>query len=441
MFCGSCGTENTAEAKFCKNCGRPLSNGKKGEDVTKTAGKGRKGSSKGILLGLIAVVVLFTTFASFAMFMLFTSEPDNIEREKLELIQYVTFNAEGFDGNVTVTLGIDWDRIVNEYQDKLQFTREAQRASDNISDMKPVDALRSMISLELNTLEGQENGRYSNGNPVWGTWKIDERVDSYFNMEVILEEVRFEVMGRPELQYFSPIDGITISFEGVDTQGVVKITCSDDRLSPDDFCCEPSEGLSNGDIVRIYIPEEKALQIIEKTGYQPIGTLIEKPVMGLIDPSVEAAMIKEMTDDVENELIRLTRGRLNKYLYKTCGVSVYEPVYAGYLLNTLSDNSEDAQIYGKKNIIYIVYAVQFMPLHDEPTPTIYVPYKFENVSVTSDGIKYSYGPQLDGGPSSPDLRGVIAFRSIEEMYTGIKSKLKYNYNYDASDNFRDYCNN
>lgn len=48
MFCGSCGTENTTEAKFCKNCGRPLSKGKTGEDVTKTAGKGRKGLSKGI---------------------------------------------------------------------------------------------------------------------------------------------------------------------------------------------------------------------------------------------------------------------------------------------------------------------------------------------------------------------------------------------------------
>lgn len=441
MFCGSCGTENTADAKFCKNCGRPLSNGKQGEAVTKTEGEGGKGLPKGILLGLIAVVVLFATFVFFAMFMSFTSESDNVEREKLELKQYATFSTEGFDGNVTVILGIDWDRIVSEYQDKLQFTKEAKRASDGISDMKPVDALRSMISLELNTLEGQENGRYSNGNPVLGTWKLDERVDSYFNMEVIGEEVRFEVMGRPELQYFSPIDGTTISFEGVDTQGVVKITCSDDRLSPDDFCCEPSEGLSNGDIVKIYIPEEKALQIIEKTGCQPIGTLIEMPVSGLISASAQTTEITEMTNDVENELINLTKGNLNKYLYKTCGVSAFEPVYAGYLMNTLSDNSENAQIYGKKNIIYIVYAVNFIPLHDEPTPTIYVPYVFENVSVTSDGVKYSYGPQLVGGPSSPELQGVMAFKSIEEMYAEIKSKLEYNYNYDASDNFKDYCNN
>ena len=48
MFCGSCGTENTADAKFCRNCGRPLSNGKQGEAVTKTAGEGGKGLPKGI---------------------------------------------------------------------------------------------------------------------------------------------------------------------------------------------------------------------------------------------------------------------------------------------------------------------------------------------------------------------------------------------------------
>ena len=49
MFCGNCGTENTTEAKFCKNCGRPLSNGKQGEAVTKTEGEGGKGLPKGII--------------------------------------------------------------------------------------------------------------------------------------------------------------------------------------------------------------------------------------------------------------------------------------------------------------------------------------------------------------------------------------------------------
>lgn len=49
MFCGSCGTENTADAKFCRNCGRPLSNGKQGEAVTKTEGEGGKGLPKGII--------------------------------------------------------------------------------------------------------------------------------------------------------------------------------------------------------------------------------------------------------------------------------------------------------------------------------------------------------------------------------------------------------
>lgn len=51
MFCGSCGTENTADAKFCRNCGRPLSNGKQGEAVTKTEGEGGKGLPKGICTG------------------------------------------------------------------------------------------------------------------------------------------------------------------------------------------------------------------------------------------------------------------------------------------------------------------------------------------------------------------------------------------------------
>lgn len=35
MFCNQCGVENPNDSKFCKACGRPLTNGHKSEDVVK----------------------------------------------------------------------------------------------------------------------------------------------------------------------------------------------------------------------------------------------------------------------------------------------------------------------------------------------------------------------------------------------------------------------
>ncbi len=100
MICNYCGTSNSQEAKFCRNCGREL---RERMPVQKPSIETNKSSS--YLLGvLMFIILLIIGCAIFAIFIMNTKE--KAPTEHTEVVSSKNLNMSGYIGQYPVTMQI-----------------------------------------------------------------------------------------------------------------------------------------------------------------------------------------------------------------------------------------------------------------------------------------------------------------------------------------------
>ena len=123
------------DAKFCKNCGKPLVTG--GESQVKslmnlTSPVHGIDLPKKLIAGVAVILVILTAI----IFGVVNSG------KTIKLDKYLTIEADGYDGYGKAKTTIDWDAIEKKYGSKVSFSSAARKEYGGLlSMMTPVDAM------------------------------------------------------------------------------------------------------------------------------------------------------------------------------------------------------------------------------------------------------------------------------------------------------------
>ena len=255
MFCVHCGAQQEDGAKFCTSCGKPLDT-----EAPQAAPQPQEGpvaveappAPKQVnplvaklkalpkwvyaaVVGGIAVIV-----AAILIVVNITST--------INLNDFVTIEVEGYDGYGTAMISIDWDAMKAKYGDKVKFTKEAKEEMGALGGfldgVSAFDGLRGSIYVSLDTDED-----LSNGDEIHYTWDIDDELFKYVSCKLKYTEGTYTVEGLEEAQTFDPFADLTVTFEGISTNGQLNINYSGQELSTYDFSSDTAYGLANGDTV------------------------------------------------------------------------------------------------------------------------------------------------------------------------------------------------
>ncbi|MCR5272889.1 MAG: YARHG domain-containing protein [Lachnospiraceae bacterium] len=353
-FCGKCGTENDANAKFCKKCGAPLIAAVVDEPassqsspindvvmdgagtssaVTKTA---TRISPK--IIGIICAVVVVVVAI---MFFVINAKP------KINLNDYVKIETEGYDGYGSAQVNIDWDAINTKYGSKLEFSDNAKSEyGDFISLMTPLEAVKGCVSVTL------DNTSYlSNGDELTYTWNVDETLTDYVDCEVSFKDGGTKVSGLTEIETFDAFANLSVSFSGIAPYGTAEYDYSGSELDSYDFYFENNSDLSNGDKVVVKIDESCIEECAQEYGKAPETLEKEYTVEGLNSYITKSS---EITDEAISNMKSQAEDVYYSYAAKYFGEGeeVKGLTYLGnYLLTCKTDG------YGINNRLFLVYKV------------------------------------------------------------------------------------
>ena len=122
MFCKHCGSENDDNTKFCRECGQPLEDSaSQKEKEAAHAPSEKKGSSLTDKIKALPKKVLMAVGAGAAIIMLLLFVVLGME-DSIDMNQYLTIEAEGYDGYGKLHAAINWDAVEEKYGEKLSFT-------------------------------------------------------------------------------------------------------------------------------------------------------------------------------------------------------------------------------------------------------------------------------------------------------------------------------
>lgn len=292
MYCGNCGTENTSDARFCRECGKPLENEFVQEEqvVQKTpgpspdenkqaeeAGVSKKPTSQWMerikrmparfLIGAGAAVVLIIAIVCFWI----------ISGNTIKLDKYIVMETHGYNGYGTADISINWDEIEKKYGSKLSFTDAARSEYGEFIKMTtPMEVFQGYVRVSL-----EKNQRLSNGDSVAYTWDVDEDLYKYIDCKVKYKDDTVSISGLEEIDTFDAFKNLEVEFSGVSPNGVVNLNYTGDDLSTQDFICDTSTGLSNGDTLVVSINDNKVEYYAEQLGKVPEEPEKEYKVEGL----------------------------------------------------------------------------------------------------------------------------------------------------------------
>lgn len=396
MFCGKCGTENNNGSKFCRACGAPLvsvSNNANPapktpvspapkapgspappkvnvSDITKKA----KALPKKVIIGacaaLVAVIVVIIVVVN--------------NGKTINLNDYLTIEAEGYDGYGTVTATIDWDAIETKYGDKLEFEIPVvEEYSDLFSGIvTPVDLLQTGVSVEL-----EQYDDLSNGDVVAYTWDVDEEeISEYINCKLKFEDSEYTVEGLEEITGFDAFEGVEVSFTGLNGEGYAEITARPESNGLNYHLDTDSE-LSNDDVITItaeYYAGDAAYYA-ETYGQLPETMTKEITVSGLGEYAASYDEVSDATKTLlqEDALERITNYINNSYDSESVVTGL---TYAGYMFGSVTDTSS---ITNLRNDIYVIYQGTLSSSNGAfDTTQVFYPVRYTNLTTgeTEDAI-------------------------------------------------------
>ncbi len=481
MRCGNCGTENPHGAKFCKNCGNPLT-----EAASKPQGEASaaqqpgeasaaantasdasaqtaqasgaaaaggsaagaavsqvtdkiKGLPKNVLIaaaaGIVALIVIIFAVTSMG--------------KTIKLDDYVSINTEGYDGYGNAWASIDWNAIEEKYGSKLKFTSEARKEYGGFVDMmSPVEVIEDHVSVDISWEPQAGKSGLSNGDVISYTWDIDDDVYDYVKCKLKFKDGEHEVTGLSEVGTFDAFADLVVSFHGIAPNGYAELEYNGSELSIYDFDMEDSDGLSNGDKIKVTIDESEIEYYAEAMGMVPAELEKEYTVEGLdsyltsisqIDDAALESMQKQATDVYNAKVARdwdegetlqsltyigdyllipkeayLNSGELENHLFL---------VYKAQVRNNYTNNG---QIYDQINSIY--WYIRFDDLVVSADGSV----KVDVTDYDTPNNRFEIDSGVDSGWWSTKSWYYYGYQTLDELYKDVVTA--YLDTYDHEDN-------
>lgn len=350
-FCGKCGAENDSNAKFCKKCGNALNQAQieetpkivpasKAEDTSNNmpvAPKAFEAPNKMILMVGAVVAIILIAFVLIA-----NAKPT------INLNNYLTFEADGYDGYGNARVHVDWDSIEAKYGDKLKYGDAATKEYGNLLKMMtPVEVLQEGVSVKL-----ENTSKLSNGDEVKYTWDVDDEISEFVKCKVKYSNDSIKVSGLTELGTFDAFDDLSVTYSGIAPNGSVDINYGGSELSYYDFRIAERSGYSNGDVFKITIDESMVEYCAEHYGKVPESIEKEYTVEGLNSyvnsvSEIDAEALSSMKSQAEDAYYAHAAKKFGD------GEKLESFTYIGNYLLTNKGNS-----WSKYNYLFLVYKAE-----------------------------------------------------------------------------------
>lgn len=377
MFCKHCGSENDDNTKFCRECGQPLEDrASQKEKEADHAPSEKKGSSLTDKIKALPKKVLMAVGAGAAIIMLLLFVVLGME-DSIDMNQYLTIEAEGYDGYGKLHAAINWDAVEEKYGEKLSFTEEAGKTFGGlISLMSPMDVLQDCVRVELEKYSG-----LSNGDTVAYTWTVDEDLANMLKCKIKCKDGSFSVSDLQQAETFDLFSQLEVEFTGTAPEGRASLTYTGTELRSDAFRCDKSRDLSNGDTITVSISDSNVELLAEQLGKVPESLEKQYTVQGLnsyvrkaseIDETALAEMQKQASDEYISHAAQWKEDKKLENLS-----------YLGNYLLTSKD--------GAGNYLYLVYKASIRNYYADSQQTydqvneVYWYTRFENLMVNGDG--------------------------------------------------------
>ena len=431
MFCEKCGTKNADDARFCENCGNPLSkieaensvsavnpaeaeNAPEAEnsvstvnpaeaenapvvensvDTTPQAGAAQAGFDAAgnpvpvqkkkapvkLIAGLCAGAVALIVAIIAIVLVVVNSKPT------INLNDYIKVKTDGYDGYGSASISIDWDAIDEEYGSKLKFTGDAKDKYGDLLDLaEPIDALKSNIKVEFNG--DSKTTELKNGDKVKYKLTVNKDAQKFVKCKLEYKNSEYTVSGLKAVETFDAFEGVTVEFSGRSGSGYADFNFDGAKLGRYDFTISQIYDLKNGDVITVELYNKQAQDYIDNYGMVPEAFEKEFKVEGLEEIITSSSAI---TSEGLEQLKKEAEAAIKKTLDIQLDSSVsYDGLqYEGYIFAS-NDSS---------NVVYVIYSADVSSEDNKfNTKKVYYPVCIKDVFETEDEYKYSSDTSVTG---------------------------------------------
>lgn len=417
MFCEKCGTQNADDARFCENCGNPLSkieaeNAPEAEnsvstvnpveaenapavensvDTTPQAGAAQAGFDAAgnpapaqkkkapvkLIAGLCAGAVALIVAIIAIVLVVVNSKPT------INLNDYIKVKTDGYEGYGSASISIDWDAIDEKYGSKLKFTGDAKDKYGDLLDLaEPIDALKSNIKVEFNS--DSKTTELKNGDKVKYKLTVNKNAQKFVKCKLEYKNSEYTVSGLKTVETFDAFEGVTVEFSGRSGSGYADFNFDGAKLERYDFNISQTYDLKNGDVITVELYNKQAQDYIDNYGMVPEAFEKEFKVEGLEEIITSSSAI---TSEGLEQLKKEAEAAIKKTLDIQLDSSVsYDGLqYEGYIFAS-NDSS---------NVVYVIYSADVSSEDNKfNTKKVYYPVCIKDVFETE--YKYSSDISVTG---------------------------------------------
>lgn len=444
MFCKKCGAENDNGAKFCKSCGAPLdSNGddhrvegsssSSSENQDKTplsanaaisnlAEKSKKLSKKALIgiCGAVVAIIAIIVIASNA-------------GKTINLNDYVTVEATGYDGYGTASISIDWDAIEKKYGKKIAYTSASKKTLGGFSSlMTPLDTLEASVSVQLD-----QDRNLSNGDTINYSWSVVDDISKVIKCKLKYKDGTYTVSELEKLDTFDAFADVEVTFSGISPNGQAAITYNGSDLSSYDFRCDKTSGLKNDDKITVSLSNTDMEDYATILGKIPAATSKIYTVSGLQEYVTSYADITDtFIENTKKEAEDTIYSYAASHFSKTSALNNLE--YAGYIYNCLKD---DRGLNSVHNALYLIYKGDVSNSEGAfSTTKVYFPVQFANILKAEDDCSFTDNNGIKGhSPLDSGWDSTDGYTNPLTCYTEIVESNRDDYTSECGDGFEIYA--
>lgn len=318
---------------------------------------------KKIVIATVSCLVVVIAIVGLVFFLV------SANKVKINLDDYLTISYSGYDSVGEADYKIDYKKLIADYSEKLGLNNQNEKFAFEF-------ALEECVILELSKKE-----QLSNGDSISLKWRVDDELfEDKYGCILEYKNTTEKVSGLQEMTEYDPFEKLGISYEGMAPYGKVKINKSDIEYYWLKYTVTPSEGLTNGDKVKVTVEyDEQVERYCRENGIKLISTEKEYNVEGL---SKYVDDLSEIPDEQLTKMKNQAEDALKSYVYTNWveTESMKATNFRGcYLLNSKGNVG-----YGEaENYLYLIYQIDVS--NSEGDLSYYYYTRFDSLYITGEG--------------------------------------------------------